>query len=108
MKNKKGKMKKQTEIKLTCFGKELSMLESNRILIIFLAVLIMGIILAVALFMMALEENQVRRNMKICALLNGTFYAYALDQPEFLCQIPNKGIMNLDNFEIVNITELIR
>jgi len=67
------------------------------------------IILCMALLFLKIyieEEDDLIIKTEFCEDLNGEIYAYAFDQPEFLCKI-NKEIYNLDNLEKVNITKLV-
>ena len=45
---------------------------------------------------------------RLCETLNGTPCVYALDQPEWLCELPDGRIIDLRTAEEVNITELLK
>jgi len=47
-----------------------------------------------------------KRNLNLCKTLEGKPFTYALDQKEWLCQIPNKTILDLNEGTIFNITKL--
>ena len=82
--------------------------DDSEIIALYSIVVTFMILLMIVFFFMIVDHIRIKRNMKLCAFLNGTEYTYALDQPEFLCKIPNGDIIDLDKLEPVNITKLIR
>jgi len=73
-----------------------------------LTLLFVSIIIGMAFLVMSFFHDNVRgKNMRLCNNIGGEPYTYALDQSEWLCQLPNGRIINLDNGKLVNQSELL-